>query len=270
MSEKFLHRGDVPFGDTVWEKIDEAVVDSAKGQLCGRRLLHVDGPFGLGLKSLSGPDSDVGEAAAENVTVAASPATPVALIHSGFTLSAREIAAFEESGLPFDLRAAAAAALACARQEDALIFSGSKALGVQGLVTAKGTQSMKLESWQEIGGAVDDLIQAVNALDGAGFHGPYAVALAPSRYNLLFRRYPQGNATELEHLRAVVTDGIVKAPAIASGGVLLASGRRFASIVLGQDLMTSFVGPSGRDYEFAVSESLALRLVEPAAVCVLK
>lgn len=107
-------------------------------------------------------------------------------------------------------------------------------------------------------------------LDGAGFHGPYTLALAPSVYNLLFRRYPQSNATQIEHLRLLVTDGIVKAPAVSSGGVLLASGRQSASIILGQDLMASFVGPSGRDYEFMVSESLVLRLMEPAAVCVLK
>ena len=34
--------------------------------------------------------------------------------------------------------------------------------------------------------------------------------------------------------------------------------------------MTGFVGPTGADYEFTVSESVALRLLYPAAVCVLK
>jgi uncharacterized linocin/CFP29 family protein len=172
--------------------------------------------------------------------------------------------------LPLDLRTAAVAAVSCAKQEDSLLFHGAKALGADGLLTAKGTQSLKLKSWEELGSAVNDLIQAVTVLDKAGFHGPYAVALTPALYNLLFRRYRQGNVTELEHMQTVVTDGIVKAPALGAGGVLIASGRQFASIVLGQDLMTSFVGPSGREYEFTVSESLALRLAEPAAVCVLK
>jgi len=52
--------------------------------------------------------------------------------------------------------------------------------------------------------------------------------------------------------------------------VLIASGRQFATIVLGQDLAPGFVGPAGRSYEFTVSESLALRLLVPEAVCVLK
>ena len=43
MSEQYLHRGDAPFGDSVWEQIDRAVVEAAKSQLSGRRLLQHDG-----------------------------------------------------------------------------------------------------------------------------------------------------------------------------------------------------------------------------------
>ena len=52
--------------------------------------------------------------------------------------------------------------------------------------------------------------------------------------------------------------------------MLLASGAQYSSIILGQDLMAGFVGPAGRDYELTVSESLALRLLQPASVVVLK
>lgn len=270
MSDKFLHRDDAPFSKKVWEKIDQVVVEAAKSQLSARRILHTEGPYGLGLKVLPGPDRETGEGAMEGVSLRTSSATPVTAIQSSFTLSGRDISAFEQTGLPLDLQTAATAAISCARQEDALVFYGAKALGVEGLVTAKGTQSLKLKSWEELGAAVNDVIQAVTVLDKAGFHGPYALALIPALYNVLLRRYRQGNVTELEHMQTVVTDGVVKAPALSSGGVLLATGRQFASIVVGQDLATSFVGPSGREYEFTVSESLALRLAEPRAVCVLK
>lgn len=271
MSEKFLHRGDAPFEAKVWERIDETVVGAAKSQLCARRLLHVEGPYGIGLKSLPGADRAAAEeSAVEGVSLIASSATPVIAIQSRFCLAARDIAAFEQSGMPLNLEAVAAAAIACARQEDALLFYGSKALGVAGLLNAAGVQSRKLKPWEEVGAAVEDLIEAVTQLDHAGFHGPYALALAPNLYNRLFRRYPQGPLTEIEHLRSLVTEGLIKAPAIGSGGVLLASGREYATVVLGQDLMTGFVGPAGPNYEFTVSESVALRLLQPAAVCVLQ
>ena len=269
MADKYLHRSDAPFSEKVWERIDEIVVGAAKSQLCARRLVHIEGPYGLGLKAIPGTDRTISGSQGE-VSLAVSTTVPMVELQSSFILPMRDISAFEETGLPFMSGEIAAAAVACAEQEDQLIFNGSKAVGCDGLLTAKGTQSLKLKPWEKVGTAVDNLIEAVGKLDGAAFHGPYALALAAPLYNLLFRRYPQGNVTEREHLAQLVTEGIVKAPALKSGGVLLASGRQYATIVLGQDLAASFVGPEGRAYQFAVSESVALRLVAPEAVCVLQ
>jgi len=270
MSEKFLHRDDAPFGQEVWEKIDKTVVAAATGQLSGRKLLHTQGPYGLGLKSLPIGDKPVDEKSSGDATITAPCVTPLAMISSEFSLHVRDIAAFEQSDLPLDLADAAKAATDCARQEDNLVFNGSKPLGLKGLVNMDGVRSLKLESWDQVGSAAEDIIRAVTALDEAGFHGPYTLALAPKLYNLLFRRYPQGNATELEHVKQIITDGIVKAPALRTAGILLCTSGPFANIVLGQDIMTSFVGPAGSEYEFLVSESVALRLTQPEAVCILK
>ncbi|MGD2174982.1 MAG: family 1 encapsulin nanocompartment shell protein [Candidatus Brocadiaceae bacterium] len=270
MTERFLHRDDAPFGDDVWEKIDEAVVGAARTQLSVRRILHTEGPYGAGLKSLDGPDAAVTEESEDGASVAAGGVVPVAAIRKGFTLPIRDIAAFERTGIPFGLDSAARAAIACAKREDEVLLYGSDELGVGGLLNADGVRSVALSEWTEAGAAAEDLIGAVTLLDEAGCHGPYALALTPGRYNLLFRRYQQGNMVEIEHLRSLITEGIVKAPALASGGVLVASGPQFATIVLGQDLMAGFVGPAGGDYEFSLSESVALRLRHPGAVCVLK
>jgi uncharacterized linocin/CFP29 family protein len=74
----------------------------------------------------------------------------------------------------------------------------------------------------------------------------------------------------MEHVRQAVTGGIVKTTAVGHGGVLVTSVKELAAIVIGQDMTTAYVGPSGREYAFAVSESAVLRLAEPAAVCVFK
>jgi uncharacterized linocin/CFP29 family protein len=269
MSENYLNRGDAPFSEKVWAKIDEAAVGAAKSQLSARRVLHIEGPYGLGFKLLPGADQAVAESEG-GVKLVASTAVPLAGIHAAFALSARDVAAYDQTGLPFDLGPVARAAIACARQEDDVVYNGSRAVGAAGLLTAKGTQSVGLASWSKIGAAADDIIKAVTKLDDAGFHGPYTLALAPALYNLLLRRYPQGFQSELEHIQTIVTEGVVKAAALKDGGVLIASGPQYATIVLGQDLAVGFVGPRDREYELTVSESLALRLIEPAAVCVLK
>lgn len=270
---RYLPREDAPFGDRIWEMIEETVTGAARSQLAGRRLLEITGPYGLGLRSL-----DEGERPAEaevtqggaTAVLTAAPTIPIPLLQAEFSLSVREVAAVEEHGAPIQLAAAANAGIACARLEDGLVFRGDQSLGIDGLLTAEGAATVAVGDWTKVGAAMDDLIEAAGALDAAGFPGPYAAALAPALYNALFLRYPDSSLTQLEHARQLLAAGLVKAPTLAAGGVVIAAGRHFANIVVAQDMVIGFVGPAGAAYEFVVLESLCPRVLAPQAVCVLQ
>lgn len=262
MANKYLGRESAPFGENVWAALDAAMIEAAKSQMAGRRLLPLEGPYGLGLKAIPLPEEEVTSG------VWVSKTLPLVFLVEEFEIPLRDIAAYERDGLALNLRPVADAAIALARKEDELLFYG--AAGLPGLLNAPGVQKAKLSDWSQVSAAMDDLIRAVTALDEAGFHGPYALGLAPARYNLLFRRYPDGPMTELDHVRALITGGIVKVPILKEGGVLLAVGRQFASIVLGQDMHVGFIGPDEEGLEFTISESIALYLKVPASVCVLE
>jgi len=255
---------------SVWAKIDDVVTGVAKSQLSARKMLFVEGPYGLGLKNLPWSDHEIKNKNSEGVRMMSSGTTAVVELQADFTLSARDIATSIEQGMPLESSSIASAAMAIAKKEDDFLFNGDKEIGSAGLLNAKGTQNFKLKPWNEVGQAAEDVIKAVTLLDDAGFHGPYTLGLSPKLYNLLFRAYMNGAHTEMHHIQSFITDGIVKLPAIKAGGVLLASGKEYASIALGQDMLTGFVGPSGRNFDFVISESLALRLVQPAAICILQ
>jgi uncharacterized linocin/CFP29 family protein len=261
MVSKYLAREDAPFGAETWEVLDGTMVGTAKSVLTGRRLLHIEGPYGLGLKVVPLQDTKAEEG------LIASPVLPLTLIQTTFALGMRDLAAYERDGVSLDTGEVAKATQECARLEDTLVFKGAQ--NAPGLLTVEGSNSLKLASWDEVGTAAEDIIKAMTALDSAGFHGPYCLALAPGRYNLLFRRYPRGPVTGLEHVKTMVTEGVFKAPILESGGVLLASGRQFASIVLGQDMAIGFIGPADEKLDFSISESLALLVRQPRAICVL-
>jgi uncharacterized linocin/CFP29 family protein len=265
----YLQREDAPFGEEVWELLDATVTGAATSQLSVRRVVQTVGPYGYGLKQLPGTDELVGEQ--DGVSVAASRAIPVVQLSAGFALSRRDIAAFKATGISPSLAPAARAALAIAAQEDKILLEGSKKNAVAGLINTEGISKVTLRDWNEVGAAAANMIEAVSVLDKAGFHGPYSLALAPEKYNLLFRRYPQGNATELEHIGQFITGAVVKAPALSEGALLLASGPQYVAILVGQDLTVGFVGPTADlGYEFTVSESFALQVRAPGAICVLK
>jgi uncharacterized linocin/CFP29 family protein len=262
MANKYLSRGDAPIEEGTWEILDRTMLEAAKSILSGRHILNIDGPYGLGLKAVPLSDPEIESA------LITSPLMPVALISKSFTMAKRDLAAFERDGVLLDTGPVATAAIECARLEDEMVFKGTK--DTPGLLTTRGCNQSKLSPWGEIGAAAEDIIKAVTALDGSGFHGPYCLALAPGRYNLLFRRYPTGNISELEHVKTIVTEGVFKAPVLESGGIVLASGRQYASIVLGQDMTVGFVGPVGERLEFYISESLAPYVRQPKAICLLK
>jgi uncharacterized linocin/CFP29 family protein len=266
---KYLQRGDAPFGEGVWGQIDEVVIGAAHSQLSVRRIVGVTGPLGLELRHL--PTKDQTVVGDTGISLSASGTFPVAQLSAGFTLPRRDLAAFEADGIEPDLGVVAEAAILLAMEEDKLLLYGSDALCVAGLTTAEGIQTVKLAPWTKVGAAADNLIEAVTALDKAGFHGPYALALAPDKYNLLYRRYPQSDGTELEHISRIVTGGVVKAPGLGEGGLLIAVGKQYAAVVIGQDIHAGYVGPTPElEYQFTISESLALQIFAPGAICVIK
>jgi uncharacterized linocin/CFP29 family protein len=262
MGNDFQSRAISGIGDKTWEVLERAAVGAAKSQLTARRFISIEGPHGLGVQAV--PLSDVhspdGHAVARLL--------PLHYLFRTFGLSLRDIAAYEREPLLLDAGPAAAAAIECARAEEDLIYNGTK--GAPGLMGASGIHRCKLASWQPLGKAASDVVDAVNLLDASGFHGPYALALGPTRYNLLYRLYPDGNGTELAHVEKIIGGGVFKAPALKAGGLLLAAGAQFSVIVLGQDLCVGYVGRTGPDVQLSVSESLALLLREPRAVCALE
>ena len=241
---------------------------AARSQQAVRRMLPTVGPFGPGLKHVPGTDEPIGDR--EEVRVAVSRALPLVEISASFALPNRDLAAFKAGRMEPDLTPAVRAALRVAAEEDRALLYGIDILNLSGLTNLEGTQSVSLAEWGAIGSAADNVIEALTALDVGGFHGPYLLALSPDRYNLLFRRYPQGDSTELEHVTQMAVGGVIKAPSLAEGGILLAPSPHYAAIVLGQDLHVSYVGPTAdMRQEFAVSESLALRVLAPGAICVI-
>jgi uncharacterized linocin/CFP29 family protein len=260
MEQDYLGRKEAPLSAEVWKLLDATMIEAAKSQLSGRRLISIEGPFGFGLKVIPLSDCEI----AEGITT--SPVIPVNLLTSSFFLNKRDLAASGNDPV-LDLDPVASAAMACAAKEDGIIFTGIQE--TPGLLGAEGSSSLALGKWDKVGTAADQIINAVTLLDDAGFHGPYCMGLAPAQYNLLLRRYPQGDGTELDHIRNILGGDVVKAPVLKKGGILLASGRQYCSLVIGQDMSIGFNGPAGDAFEFSISESLALLIRAPESICVL-
>ncbi len=263
MSGDYLNRAQAPFGEALWRTIDDAVVDAARDLLTGRRFLELDGAYGVGLTAIeAGSDEDTREDA-EGVAIVMGRVQAVPMLRKTFKLSIRRIAGHVENGQPLDLAAAEDAAEAVADREEALIYRGEDSL--PGLLTVSGRHHVQGGDWSEIEQALRDVMAGVTRLDSDGFRGPYALALSPPLYNGLFRLYPGTDLPQIEHLRRLCTRGIFKTD--IEGGVLVDP--RVGVLIVGQDLRTGYIAQDGIHYQLYVSESIALRIDDPKAVCTL-
>jgi uncharacterized linocin/CFP29 family protein len=245
-------------------KMEEAAVSAARDILSGRRIIDVDGPYGLGLTALEvGNDDLCRQPGPEEASAVLSHALSLPMIYRRFSLSRRRIAAFREMKQPLNLKVVEDAAQAVAMREEEFIYRGQPDFHVQGLLNSDGRNTLQGGDWSSVDQVLENVIAAVNMLDSKGYRGPYGLALAPALYNNLFRRYPGSDLLQIEHLKRLCTRGIVKAN--IDGGVLVA--KDVGSIVLGQDLQIAYLTPDAAHENFAVTESLVMKIEAPDAIC---
>lgn len=263
----YLNRQGSPFDAPLWEKIDAAAVNAARAMLTGRRILDVDGPYGAGLTTLEvGNDDFCREPQPGEAGAVLGRATSVPMLRKSFNLSIRRVAGYIEHGQPLNLKPVEDAAEALALREEEFIYYGQPSFNLFGLANAPDRVEITGSDWTSEDAPIEDAIAAVTALDRNGFRGPYALAVAPELYNGLFRHYPGTELTQARHLARMFQVGIFKAP--IEGAVIVDP--RAGSIVVGQDLRAGFSASDGVHYQMYLSESIVLKLDDPAAVCTFK
>jgi uncharacterized linocin/CFP29 family protein len=271
----FLNRSEADFPASIWERLDAAVVETARQKLVGRRFLPLDGPHGLGLKLVTrraeerctpkGADGNGG------VCISVGGGLPVPLVYSEFDLGVRDVEAHVRFGQPFDVTPAIRAAARVAEQEERLIFFGEPAAQIPGLLNAPGAAFSELSDWAHQNQAIEDLIRAVTLLDKRGISGQYALALAPDLYNSLFHKYSDSDLLRIEHLRSLIREGLFKSSVLEPGtGVLLVNTGDVARLVLGEDLKIAYRRIDGMFHRFMVVESLVVDVIRPEGICILR
>lgn len=246
------------------QRLEDAAVSAARDVLSGRRIIDVEGPYGVGLTTVEvGDDDKCREPGPEEASAVVSRAVSVPMIYRRFAISKRRIAAWQEMGQPPNMKAAEDAGQAVAAREEEFIYQGQADFNLGGLLTVAGRQTLAAGNWSNVDEVLENVITAVNMLDDKGYRGPYGLAMAPELYNNLFRRYPGSDLLQIEHLKRLCTRGIVKAA--IDGCVLVA--REVGSIVIGQDLQIAHLSSDAAHEHFAASESIVLKIEEPNAIC---
>lgn len=266
--DEYLLRDDAPLSKEDWERIDKTVVEVAKRLLVGRRFIHMMGPLGFGTQFVT-----VDRLNRDAEVVAVDPAERKILklvpIAHDFEILAQDIVSGEQTGLKFDPGPAAVATVKAAQEEDEIIFRGRGE--AEGLMTVKGLTS-PMDDWSEPNAGITAVAAAVGKLMSVGLSGPFALVTNPVTYAKLLQPVRgQGAQLVLKLVEQIASGGIFQTPVLKEKeAVVVSTGQENLDLAVGQDLVTAYLGPEGMDHLFRLTETVALRIKRPDAVCVLK
>lgn len=272
----YLLRDDAPFSHEEWEKIDAQVVRIASEQLIGRRILHVYGPLGAGVQSIQLDqfnyeeegeidlfgDSETTEISAENRRFVAIP-----MIYKDLSISWRDVESSKQMDLPLEISAVSAAAASCAKKEDYLIFNGSGDLQYPGLLNVEGRQIIEKGNWNEGDNPFNDIAKGIQKLTEKGIYGPYALVTSPDLYTQMQRLQDRTGVLEITRVKELINGKVYTSPVLPENtGVLVAIAPQNMDLVIGQDMVTAYIGPEQLNHKMRVLETILLRIKRPESI----
>ncbi|MCF6095455.1 bacteriocin family protein [Thermovorax subterraneus] len=276
----YLNRSQSPLTEEQWEIMENAVVETAKKYLVGRRFLSLYGPLGAGVqyidfKTYSGDFKAVidfvGEGDKETLHSPARYIKQIPMIYKDFKIEWRDLETCTAQGLPIDTTPAAMSAVFVAQMEDELIFNGNPQYDIKGLLTAEGRSFVKMGNWDEEAVAYEDILKAAETLSTKGFHEPYALVVSPKLYSKLVRAYKNTTYLEIDLIKKGITECIYKSPAIkGEKAVLLSCGSEYVDLAVSQDITLAFLETSKMNHYFRVFEIVIPRIKVPAAICTIE
>ncbi|SDY82129.1 Uncharacterized protein, linocin/CFP29 family [Proteiniborus ethanoligenes] len=275
---EYLLREDAPFGEELWEKIDEVVIRKAKEQLIGRKFIPIYGPLGPGVQNINidlinaNKDATIssnGEEEIELVAVKNRKYVEIPMVFKDFFISWRDLENSKKTGLPLDLAPVAITAAACAHKEDHIIFFGDEDWGYKGLMNVDGRQIFKKDNWNEGENAFIDIAKGLEKLVRKDFYGPYVLVVSPDLYVQLQKVQPGTGKIEIERIRELIDGKIYQTPVLGyNKAVLLQKGMENMDIVIGQDLVTAYIGPEKLNHVFRMLETIILRIKRPESIVI--
>ena len=256
-----LHRELAPISDAAWAEIEDETKRTLKRYLAGRRVVDVRGPGGVGVSAVG--TGHLSEITAPGKGILARQREVKALVELRvpFELDRQQIDDVERGAMDSDWQPAKDAAQKIAYAEDRAIFEGYPAASIGGI--RQGTSNPILTLPAEVSHYPDAIAQALNQLRLVGVDGPYSLLLSADAYTALAETSDNGYPV-LEHVKKLVKDEIIYAPAISGAFVLTTRGGDF-DLQIGQDVSIGYSSHSEKTVALYLQESLTFLLLTAEA-----
>jgi uncharacterized linocin/CFP29 family protein len=260
-----LHRELAPISDAAWADIEEETTRTVKRYLAGRRVVDVHGPGGVGLSAVGTGHLKTITAPSEGILAKQREVKALVELQVPFELNRQQIDDVERGARDSDWQPAKDAAQKIAFAEDRAIFEGYPAASIGGIRHGTSNPIMTIPS--DVRRYPDAVAQALNQLRLVGVNGPYSVVLSADAYTVLAETSDNGYPV-LEHVKKLVKEEIIWAPAITGAFVLTTRGGDF-DLHIGQDVSIGYLSHTESVVRLYLQETLTFLLLTTEAAVVL-
>jgi uncharacterized linocin/CFP29 family protein len=258
-----LHRELAPISDAAWAQIEQETSRTLKRYLAARRVVDVHGPAGTSFSSVGTGHLRAIAVPRDGIVARQRDVKALVELRAPFELNRQTIDDVERGANDSDWQPAKDAARQIAFAEDGAIFDGYAAAGIGGI--RQGTSNPKMTLPADVREYPEAIAQGLSQLRLVGVNGPYAVLLGADAYTALAETSDHGYPV-LEHVKRLVKDQIIWAPAIAGAFVLTTRGGDF-DLRIGQDVSIGYLNHTETAVRLYLQESFTfLFLTSEAAV----
>ena len=260
-----LHRDLAPISDLAWAQIETETSRTLKRYLAGRRVVDVKGPAGTGLSAVGTGHLRTIAAPAKGIVARQREVKALVELRVAFELDRQAIDDVERGADDSDWQPAKDAARQLAFAEDGAIFEGYAAAGIEGIRKATTNPAMDLPA--DVRLYPEAIAQGLSRLRLVGVNGPYSVLLGADAYTALAETSDHGYPV-LEHVKRLVDEPIIWAPAIAGAFVLTTRGGDF-ELHIGQDVSIGYLSHTDASVRLYLQETFTFLLLTGEAAVAL-
>src|ERR1700691_263945 len=260
-----LHRELAPISDSAWAQIEEETTRTLKRYLAGRRVVDVTGPAGSGLSAVGTGHLRTITPPAKGIVARQREVKALVELRVPFELDRQAIDDVERGANDSDWQPAKDAARQIAFAEDAAIFDGYSAAGIEGI--RQGTSNPIMTLPADVREYPDAIAQSLSQLRLVGVNGPYSVLLGADCYTALAETSDYGYPV-LEHVKRLVKDEIIWTPACAGAFVLTTRWGDF-DLLIGQDVWIGYLSHTDTAVRLYLQETFTFLLLTAEAAVAL-
>lgn len=255
-----------PISSKGWEEIEEEAKSALKTTLAARRVVDFTGPLGWETGVVETGRVEEVKGPADGVSANKRLARTLSEIRTDFSLSRRELEAFDRGAKEADIDAVRDAAVRMAMAEDGAVFNGFAGGDIDGIMPAAEADTLtippKFENYPEV------VAEALRILAGKGVSGPYAILLGPRCYEGLTKTVAGGYPV-IKHVEKLVDGPIVPAFAIDGALVLSTRGGDF-ELTVGRDFSIGYSHHDAKEVHLYMVESFTFETLGPEAAVPLR